>query len=119
MDYVFSESSFPAVNGTLARLEGPYVVETHNCLNFRYHMFGEDIGRLNVYVVYDGDSKNKTLLWHLGGDQREGWNTAEASIEATRPYKVKTIEYNVYGDHRRYGVLYIVVQMYGYYLRAL
>ena len=63
-----------------------YATESHNCLNFRYHMKGYTIGRLNVYVRrHDGQ---ESLIWRLAGSQGVLWKLVEVPIESSYPYQV-------------------------------
>jgi hypothetical protein len=54
------------------------------CLTFWYHMYGSDIGTLNVLV--DG-----TSVWTRKGDQGNGWKKAYITIRRTTHYKVESL----------------------------
>jgi hypothetical protein len=54
------------------------------CLSFWYHMYGADMGTLNVLV--DGSS-----VWTRTGDQGNSWKKADITIEKTTNYKVKNM----------------------------
>lgn len=76
--YMYIESSFRNVNDT-ARLISPVFdqVEENVCLEFYYHMFGETIGSLRVYVKRDSDSWNfsqKTTVFSKSGNQGNKWH---------------------------------------------
>ena len=47
------------------------------CLDFWYHMYGADIGSLNVHLLY-GDQNQ--ILWDLSGNQGNMWNRALVNI---------------------------------------
>jgi hypothetical protein len=71
------ESSYPVEKGFSGVLTTTYFAQ-YNCLHFSYHMHGENMGRLNVFGVKDG---NKTLLWRLAGDQGVEWQSAVVKLE--------------------------------------
>jgi len=77
---------YPRQRGDLSALESHYVVGTINCLSFLYYMSGEDVGKLNVYVV--GQDEATSLLWRLAGNQGNEWNTAQLPVNAAEGFKV-------------------------------
>ncbi|KAJ7382744.1 hypothetical protein OS493_033029 [Desmophyllum pertusum] len=50
-EYVETSMSYSRQRGNLSILEVRYLVGAVNCLSFYYYMSGEDVGRLNVYIV--------------------------------------------------------------------
>lgn len=82
---MFIESSAPRVNGDKARLSSPVYSATplgplgSQCVTFWYHMFGQDIGTLNVYVRSGGKDQK---VWSKTGNQGDKWYVASASIAA-------------------------------------
>ena len=51
--YMFIEASYPRVEGDRAVLKGPWMktASYYDCyLNFYYHMMGDSLGSLNVYL---------------------------------------------------------------------
>ena len=42
------------------------------CLHFKYHMFGMDVGSLEVYQ--DNDGLEKMLLWKQQGNLGNAWH---------------------------------------------
>ena len=83
---MYIESSYPLVRGDKARMLTIHATESHNCLHFAYHMYGETTGRLNVYVR--GPDTEESLLWRLGGNQGNSWKNAIVPIARNDPYQV-------------------------------
>lgn len=88
-DYVQTSMSYPCQRGDLSVLESHYIVGAVNCLSFLYYMSGEDVGRLNVYIV--GQDEATSLLWRLAGNQGNEWNIAQLPIDAAEGFKVGRI----------------------------
>ena len=78
--------SYPRQRGDLSILESYYIVGVVNCLSFYYFMSGEDVGRLNVYVV--GQNEATSLLWRLAGNQSNEWKIAQVPIDVAQGFKV-------------------------------
>ena len=78
--------SYTRQRGDLSILESHYIVGTINCLSFLYYMSGEDVGKLNIYVV--GQDEATSLLWRLAGNQGNEWNTAQLPVNAAQGFKV-------------------------------
>ena len=49
--------------------------EYPGCLKFQHHMYGADMGTLNVY-------QESSLIWNKTGDQGSQWHLAEISLQA-------------------------------------
>ncbi|XP_078345359.1 neuropilin-1a-like [Oculina patagonica] len=92
--YIHLESSYPRSKGESVRFESPYVISSYKCVAFWYHMWGEYIGRLNVFLVDRLGSEK--LLWRLSGDQGNSWN--EGKIRVNRGFAFKVIFEAVVGD---------------------
>ena len=64
--FLYLESSFPARRGQAARLLSPIISsvdKTKLChLSFFYHMFGADMGKMNIYTVTEKGGY-PTLIW--------------------------------------------------------
>ncbi|CAH1245320.1 MDGA1 [Branchiostoma lanceolatum] len=78
--YLFIEASTPQQAGDTARLVSPEVdVQSPSCLHFAYHMFGSDIGELNVYfkTKYNGLA---IKMWSLSGNQLNEWKDGAVDI---------------------------------------
>ena len=48
------------------------------CLEFYYHMYGNDIGSLSVYVREDNGQE--ALVWERSGNQGNAWHRASVHI---------------------------------------
>ncbi|VDI60591.1 Hypothetical predicted protein [Mytilus galloprovincialis] len=55
------------------------------CFTFWYHMFGKDIGRLNVYTK---SKKITRRQWSQYGNQRNAWKFANFTISKTEPFRI-------------------------------
>ncbi|XP_052069280.1 MAM and LDL-receptor class A domain-containing protein 1-like [Mytilus californianus] len=68
--------SYNASDGDIAYSQGPSVnVNEESCLKFWYHMYGTDVGRLNVTL-------NKNVIWSDNGDKGDNWNLAKVDIDS-------------------------------------
>ena len=78
---MYVEASSPRGNGDKARMYRSYtgLASGGSCLVFWYHMFGADIGRLNVYVV----SQGKNTSWNMIGQQGNQWAKGQITIPGT------------------------------------
>ena len=87
----FSESSIPQRPGNKARLisivDQP---DTGLCLEFWYHMYGVNIGQLNVYIDTNDTTGNtiRTLVWSRGANVGDVWRKAHISTEYSTPFRV-------------------------------
>ncbi|XP_052799049.1 uncharacterized protein LOC128230646 [Mya arenaria] len=74
------------------------------CVDFQYHMFGQDVGTLSLKLVLD-DRYRKTV-WHLSGDHGNRWirkrvavNTATSIIERKMHFEfIATFRGSYLGD---------------------
>ena len=85
--YIYLESSYPRSKGESVRFESPYVISSYKCVTFWYHMWGEHVGRLNVFAVRKTGSEE--LKWRLSGDQGDSWNEGSTGISKNFAYKVR------------------------------
>lgn len=75
--YVYIETSSPRVSGDNAKLiKSGLSFRTKKCLSFYYHMYGDSMGTLNVFV---GQRK----IFTKSGDQGNQWK--KASVDVTDP----------------------------------
>lgn len=91
--YFFIETSIPRKKGEKARLVSmlfPHLV--FDCLRFSYHMFGENIGRLDVYA---STVEGLRLLWRRAGSQENGWRKATVPL-VTGTAKVTRIDIGIF-----------------------
>ena len=73
---MFIETSFPRQPGDNAKLVLKQLVSGMVCLKFFYHMYGSDMGSLNVF------SGNKTIFT-TSGDQGNVWEGVERLMESS------------------------------------
>ena len=93
--YIYIETSYPQRPGQKARIFSSIqknLVNYQVCFGFWYHMFGEDIDTLNVYLdTYsstDVNSFNRTLIWKKKGTQGNRWYEAKKAIFSSVPWKI-------------------------------
>ena len=74
------------VKGSVAILEGPYMMPTTNCnMTFYYHMFGGDCGSLLVYIN-SGDTVQLAL--NKTGPQGQNWLKADVQLNSDYAFRV-------------------------------
>ncbi len=74
---MYLETSYPKLNKDKARLVSPDLDISSNCLEFYYHMFGDYVNTLNVYLrTGAGD----TLIWTLSKNQGDAWKKAQVPL---------------------------------------
>ena len=95
--YMFIETSAPRVPGDKARLYSkPYPASpgTIKCFSFWYHMYGADVGSLNVYILTNLASdtfSTEVMRWSLSGDWGNTWQQGQFNISTqytNQPFKV-------------------------------
>lgn len=86
LEYVQTNMAYPRSKGDLSILESQHVVGTAKCLRFSYKISGDDVGRLNVYIVSQDDSAS--LLWRISGSEGNEWKTAQVPIDVALGFKV-------------------------------
>lgn len=84
--YVYIEASKQIENDS-ARLVSPIYAKMENgfCFQFYYHMYGEAIGSLNVYVKKENDSADTTHLTPLfsqSGNKGNKWLRGLVKVES-------------------------------------
>ena len=86
---MFIDSSAGDVDD-IARLWSPILPSnTGHCLEWYYHMYGDDIGELNVYVVPQGGKVGDYLpVWSTEGDKGNAWYIARAHVNHLATYHV-------------------------------
>eukprot|EP00794_Sanderia_malayensis_P013852 gene13852-15300_t len=86
--YLYTEASSPAETGDIAVLQSQeFPPTTGQCMSFWYHMFGEDIGCLEVHVRDEKTGKSKQI-WTLSGDQGDQWKEANVTIKSSDIYRI-------------------------------
>ena len=84
---MYTETSAPRKSGDKARLTSKqYPASNGQCLKFWFHMYGPNIGTLNVYA----SSYNRLgqAVWTLYGNQGNKWQQAQVTIQTTTPFQV-------------------------------
>ena len=88
---MYTEASSPRTRGDKARLiSTTNPATTGSCLEFWYHMYGTDIGTLNVFVRTSNVLPSRAL-WSENGDQGNVWKVARKTITSTQPFEVNQI----------------------------
>ncbi|XP_031553545.1 uncharacterized protein LOC116290605 isoform X2 [Actinia tenebrosa] len=93
--YMYIEVS-SGVTGARAKLLSPMLPASSKCVSFYYHMFGSDIGTLNVYVQRN-DSRSIVKVWTLSKQQGDEWLQGQAPLNVTGNETVKVIFEGVRG----------------------
>ena len=76
--YLYTEASSGKPNDT-ARLISPMVhIKVTSCLHVAYHMYGTEIGTLNIQ--YQPSGYNVQPLWKLQGNQGYSWELLSVEI---------------------------------------
>ncbi|XP_032763737.1 MAM domain-containing glycosylphosphatidylinositol anchor protein 2 isoform X2 [Rattus rattus] len=88
--YMYIETSRPRLEGEKARLLSPvFSIAPKNpygptnsayCFSFFYHMYGQHIGVLNVYLRLKGQTTIENPLWSSSGNKGQRWNEAHVNI---------------------------------------
>ncbi|XP_035684292.1 CUB and sushi domain-containing protein 3-like isoform X1 [Branchiostoma floridae] len=87
--YAYIESSPPHRAGDVARLISQEF-EPEGCaqLQFHYHMLGDAIDTLNVYIETRTNKLVRELVWFRKGDQGSAWQEARVSFPPEGYHKV-------------------------------
>ena len=85
---MFIETSSPRKPKDRARLESEEFQPTGSsgrCLKFWYHMYGNTIGTLNIWMSSNGTSGQ---IWSLSGNQNNQWRFGQAPVTSKGVYQV-------------------------------
>ena len=85
---MFAEASEPAVSGEKAILESPRLPSVYRCLSFWYHMFGKEIGSLNIYLNTNSSITGNIKVWNISGNQGNQWRYMEVEVDVASVFKV-------------------------------
>ncbi|CAF4185562.1 unnamed protein product, partial [Rotaria sp. Silwood2] len=87
--YAFIEASVPQLTGDKARLiSRTFQPTTTQCrFIFYYHMFGKDIGQLNVYVRFYSNGPLQQI-YSISGERGNLWVRHELKLDYTTPFQV-------------------------------
>ena len=72
-------------DGDRVILKSPMIVSPTICLRFAYHMYGQHIKGLEVFVK---NGKHKRRMWQKYGDQTDRWYMAEVELAINLEYYV-------------------------------
>ena len=84
---MYTESSAPRKAGDTARLIGPsQKATTGKCLKFYYHMYGSNMGRLNIYMKRH--NRLYSSIWSANGNQGNLWRPGQVTLNSNSDYQV-------------------------------
>ncbi|KXJ21989.1 CUB and peptidase domain-containing protein 1 [Exaiptasia diaphana] len=93
--YMYAEASSPRRDMDVARLETSQKFSFdggNKCLKFMYHMYGKDMGFMDVYVG------NDLVWWRGGGSMGNTWHSANIPVLiSSGSYKIAFEAYRGYG----------------------
>ena len=98
LGYYICSEAFQGYGDESTHLVSPTVkfINSTSCLSFWYHMFGNNIGTLEVHQQIKGG--NKQRLFNISGDQGDQWSQAQVQIISdSRPFNL------LFGAHRGDG----------------
>ena len=82
--YIYFESSTPTT--TKAVLVSPEIKAGKGCLQFSYHMFGDN--RMGLLRVLKRSGGVSTLLWKISGNKGNRWYRRIMNVENSDSYQV-------------------------------
>lgn len=83
--YAYVETT-ATTSGKKAVLLSPDVKGTASCISFWYHMFGDSVGSLRVFVM--GKDRLKKYIWTKKGTKGDTWRNALVNIQKPGNFKV-------------------------------
>ncbi|XP_022096502.1 MAM and LDL-receptor class A domain-containing protein 1-like [Acanthaster planci] len=90
--YKYIEASYPKKKGDFAIFKSqalPSTTSSGRCLTFWYHMYGNDIGELQVISENPADGLT-TTFWKLGGQNLgDFWLEGQMPVSNPNPYKMQ------------------------------
>lgn len=102
--YIYIETSGQR-QGNKARLISPQIPPLgsggQKCVKFWYHMYGQHVASLNLYIQF-GLSLPSSPQWTLSGTQGNQWKMATLTFTATKPFNVSS----------SYGLLILIYLIY-------
>nr|XP_054757474.1 MAM and LDL-receptor class A domain-containing protein 1-like [Lytechinus pictus] len=89
--YVYA-SAYERLEGDRARLQSREIIhdtdQTEYCVSFYYHMFGTEMGTLNIRLI-EGNQELSTPLWTQGTeDLSDHWYMGEVSLSSALTFRV-------------------------------
>jgi hypothetical protein len=84
---MYIETSSPRKKGDKARFQSPSYASTKaSCFQFWYHMYGRNIGILNIYIKKNNQLGNP--VWTRSGNMGNKWKISQFSVTSTTAYQV-------------------------------
>ena len=110
---MYIETSSPRRPGQKARLMSQLVNPSGAaCVSFYYHMYGRNMGTLNVYVKEQSSSGSSSLgqpVWKRAGNQQNKWIVGQFSITPSQSFQVDTSFLTVFEPELKKGPYRFVV----------
>ncbi|CAL9689269.1 unnamed protein product [Knipowitschia caucasica] len=87
--YYYLSPTWGDQTGHTASISSPlYPPDAGSCLQLWYHMFGKDVGTLNIYQR-SADEAKSVLLFSQTGDHGSMWRSAQAALlPRVQPYRI-------------------------------
>ncbi|CAB4026654.1 MAM and LDL-receptor class A domain-containing 2-like, partial [Paramuricea clavata] len=84
--YMYAETSSPRRTGDKARLQSPQQQPAvgGKCLEFWYHMWGNNMGSLAVYIK---DNVRTSQVWKKSGNQGSTWQKGRVTLKSASNFK--------------------------------
>ncbi|XP_035670238.1 MAM domain-containing glycosylphosphatidylinositol anchor protein 2-like [Branchiostoma floridae] len=84
--YMYVEASGGTPGDTARLISAPLNTENNICLNFNYHMYGTQVGTLNVYVKQRGSSSLGEAIFSRSDFQGDQWKFSELALPKWEGY---------------------------------
>ena len=86
---MYIEATGRQVNA-IAEISSPYYppATSGHCFTLWYHMYGADVGTLNVFQTY---GSKRYFLWGMSGNRGNVWKKTQITIKNNIKYKVSTV----------------------------
>ena len=88
--YAYTEASDPRKRNERAILISPLVRANRVCVDFWYHMYGQNMGWLRVFYR-NPVSRRERRLWYKSKNQNNEWHNERLAISSYFSYQVKSI----------------------------
>ena len=92
---MYIETSRPRRQGQKARLASASITQTGSaCVSFYYHMYGRNMGSLNIYVkeqTLSGTSNLGQPVWRRQGNQQNRWIMGQFTIMPSQSFQVRKL----------------------------
>jgi hypothetical protein len=88
-NFIHAESNHPLRFGDRALfISPPFPPTLRNkglCMKFAYHMYGDGIGNLSVFMRQHISSRD-SLIWKVSGDRGNAWQAAQVPLYSDEPF---------------------------------